>query len=183
MTQAEQKPQPDPGEAIQLEPPVSATTAKAKDRNAPQPPARESVPAKPLHLCPNCDYNLTGLIEQRCPECGEPFDLADARFRAFELSEDGARVRRWEKLDWARRASGVGLIVLGICLPTINDAVFTPTPGLITPAAKRWLMMFLIAPGILTLLMVCGYLDYGWARVLLTVGVLTVVAGLLLALL
>ncbi len=25
-------------------------------------------------LCPRCDYNLTGLIEARCPECGTPFD-------------------------------------------------------------------------------------------------------------
>lgn len=24
--------------------------------------------------CPHCDYNLRGLIEDRCPECGEPFD-------------------------------------------------------------------------------------------------------------
>ncbi len=25
-------------------------------------------------FCPKCDYNLTGLIENRCPECGTPFD-------------------------------------------------------------------------------------------------------------
>lgn len=24
--------------------------------------------------CPNCDYDLTGLSEDRCPECGETFD-------------------------------------------------------------------------------------------------------------
>ncbi len=25
--------------------------------------------------CDFCDYNLTGLTENRCPECGRPFDL------------------------------------------------------------------------------------------------------------
>jgi hypothetical protein len=30
----------------------------------------------PELLCPNCDYNLRGLPEDRCPECGEPFDRA-----------------------------------------------------------------------------------------------------------
>ncbi len=24
--------------------------------------------------CPNCGYDLTGLIRPECPECGEPFD-------------------------------------------------------------------------------------------------------------
>lgn len=27
--------------------------------------------------CPNCDYNLTGLTERRCPECGTAFELAE----------------------------------------------------------------------------------------------------------
>ena len=43
------------------------------------PPSREAfhlcgpMVESTLH-CPKCDYNLTGLTENRCPECGEPFD-------------------------------------------------------------------------------------------------------------
>ncbi len=30
---------------------------------------------KPEHpACAECGYNLTGLVEARCPECGKPFD-------------------------------------------------------------------------------------------------------------
>lgn len=37
-------------------------------------PARpESAP-----LCRKCGYNLTGLAERRCPECGEPFRTVSA---------------------------------------------------------------------------------------------------------
>ena len=29
--------------------------------------------------CANCGYNLTGLTEPRCPECGQAFDMARPR--------------------------------------------------------------------------------------------------------
>lgn len=144
---------------------------------------QEPVPARPLHLCPNCDYNLTGLIERRCPECGEPFDLADARFRGFERSEDGARVRRWEKLDWVKRGLGVAMIILGFWCPTIADAVFASGSNVLSTTAKTWLMMFMVAPGDVAFAMVALYLELGWTRTLLTLGVATMVAGLLVALL
>ena len=51
----------------------------------PEPP----IPESPLHLCPNCNYNLTGLTCHRCPECGQHFTLAEARLHAYKTTPDG----------------------------------------------------------------------------------------------
>jgi len=57
--------------------------------------------------CPTCEYNLTGLTEQRCPECGEPFDWDDVLSRAadpvtiaFERSQGIGRLRGFA-VTWA----------------------------------------------------------------------------------
>lgn len=38
------------------------------------PPPPANPPQSEGLFCPNCEYDLTGLTEPRCPECGEPFD-------------------------------------------------------------------------------------------------------------
>jgi len=46
--------------------------------------------------CPGCGYNLTGLIENRCPECGGEFD----RDRLLALLESGPRpIPVWDDKD------------------------------------------------------------------------------------
>lgn len=58
-----------------------------------------------LH-CPACEYNLTGLAEPRCPECGATFSWAEVRKRAepgpriaFEAARGGGKfwgfIRTW----------------------------------------------------------------------------------------
>lgn len=42
--------------------------------------------------CPDCEYNLTGLTENRCPECGKPFDPRDLVARMVETVSLGKAV-------------------------------------------------------------------------------------------
>jgi hypothetical protein len=43
-------------------------------------------------ICPQCDYNLTGLTKCRCPECGAAFDPVELQRRAeLRRSRGGLR--------------------------------------------------------------------------------------------
>jgi hypothetical protein len=54
----------------------------------------EQSPAIDIDLpCPLCDYNLRGLIEERCPECGEAFDRA--ALRDWALARDAPVGADW----------------------------------------------------------------------------------------
>ena len=63
------------------------------------------MPTFPL-FCPHCEYNLTGLTEDRCPECGQAFDRAalarwaTQRDAPLTLGPDGTTQNLW---------SGIGL--------------------------------------------------------------------------
>ncbi|MFQ5411801.1 MAG: hypothetical protein ACE5EC_05870, partial [Phycisphaerae bacterium] len=83
-------------------------------------------PGEPLHLCPVCDYILTGLISRRCPECGTAFTLIEARRRGALQSP---RVRRdMRALKWTRISICLGLALFlgGMITPMI---VFRSTGG------------------------------------------------------
>ncbi len=93
------------------------------------------APREPV--CGSCGYNLRGLTETRCPECGQPFvweevlaAAADPRTVSFERSQDGSLVVRFLRtaltvlfMPWvfARQAaahvqSAYGFPFMGICI-------------------------------------------------------------------
>lgn len=77
------------------------------------------IPMHPLHLCPTCDYILTGLKSRRCPECGTPFGLIEARRHGAQQSPRARRDMR--ALKWARISTYLGeaLFLAGMITPMI----------------------------------------------------------------
>jgi hypothetical protein len=49
----------------------------------------------PTIYCPSCDYNLTGLEREVCPECGKYFNAAALRLAALREKPLKQRMIRW----------------------------------------------------------------------------------------
>ena len=172
-------PQEEPAKLrIELEPVVYGVSEVA-----PEPPPREEpIPERPLHLCPSCDYNLTGLTARRCPECGKPFTLRQAKDRGLGILDEKEydllaiqRERRMLRL-------GVALIVFGFVCPWIAFCVGASSSS--APASIRsWFMYYFAAPVGCALMLLCRYWDQSWSRTMMTVGILMALMGLYIALL
>jgi hypothetical protein len=149
----------------------------------PEPPPREEpIPERPLHLCPHCEYNLTGLTSRRCPECGKPFTLRQAKDRGLgildEKEDDRLALRRGRRM----LGLGIALVVFGFACPWI--AVRIGASGLNAPASIRlWFMYYFAAPVGCALAFLCRYDDQGWPRTMMTVGIVMALMGLYVALL
>lgn len=73
----------------------------------------DSGPDEPARLCPGCSYRLDGLLENRCPECGRPFDPTDpGTFRIDQRSNRWG----WNMLLGPSPVSAVLFLVLFLIL-------------------------------------------------------------------
>jgi hypothetical protein len=180
------QPTPDPrdeaGRSIELEPPAGPPPQPEGEFATLKSEGEPPIPQRPLHLCPNCDYNLTGLISRRCPECGEPFTLMDARDHGFELSESGRQFRRWIRADRAVLILGIGLLAFGLCCPCITHDRALGTWSF-APSIKTWAMWMVLVPLVGLLLLVNLYYEQSWSRILLEVGIAVLIIGFLVFLL
>lgn len=64
----------------------------------------------PVH-CPKCDYLLNSLTEQRCPECGKPFDrgrLLVVQYLGDE-ARSSARLPEYRLMVWCSLVAGVSI--------------------------------------------------------------------------
>src|ERR1700733_7940178 len=84
---------------------MSHRVGRMQDQQAINPPPDWAVQEKDL-LCPLCGYNLRGLIESRCPECGFKFtwrELLEAEknkhIYLFEYGK-GRNVKTFWKTYW-----------------------------------------------------------------------------------
>jgi len=104
-----------------------------------------SEPHDDALLCPVCDYNLTGLPENRCPECGTPFDL-----------EELAAIARGEHQPlWDRAGPALPQVArlwwMALTAPRALARDFPPTP------VKQQLVLYTLACyGIAALLFCLG---------------------------
>ncbi len=178
---------PIPSSPIELEP---LDLEPAPQRNVGQfPDARTNsfdgvytIPEKPLHLCPTCDYNLTGLTSRRCPECGEAFDLHEARLRGFESSELMRSFRLRALLGRTRVVIGFVLMVLAcvgansLRLNGFLGPTFTPIYRVTLPG-----LLLAIFTGSLLLVTTLSkhYFELEWANLILGVGVAVFLLSLL----
>ncbi len=68
-------------------------------------------------FCVACGYNLTGLLSDRCPECGTVFVAAEWRVEAARINRLAARIR--DANEWVHNGSKVvaaGVVLLVVIL-------------------------------------------------------------------
>jgi hypothetical protein len=106
------------------------------------PPAPEPMATPEVAQCPLCEYDLRGLVEPRCPECGYRFDWADlldpTRRRHRYLFEHHPNRNLWS--FWKTAAAG------------LRPARFWRSLSPVQPSSPRRLALYGILVGLAALL-------------------------------
>ena len=132
-----------------------------------------TVPSHPLHQCPTCDYILTGLTGRRCPECGEIFDLREARLAAIDRSLFGNGLLNSPWFEQVKVGFGVLMLFVGFSLP----CMFIRTRGSLDSV-----IMAVMLPAILLLgTLYKATRDLTWAQAMILMGSVTLCLGLILS--
>ena len=157
------------------------------------------IPAKPLPLCPHCNYNLTGLTSRICPECGRPFTVQEARAHGFKLSKEGRSAGYrgggqgwWPATSQALRETGramalllgAGMTISGFFAPSLTARI-SPRAGVLLDLSTK--IVFKIMITMATMIPVDALIaavgvrrGYGWTGILLVTGVATLIVGSLI---
>jgi hypothetical protein len=132
-----------------------------------------AIPERPAHVCPNCDYNLTGLSSRRCPECGEEFSLLEARMRAIELSDGVRRVIRAESIERAKLFAGIGLMLAAVWLQNVGPGTVSSVLGIVI-TYRGWVMIVFMAPLWCGLAVFKSLADRTWAEAIWAGGLVAI---------
>ncbi len=122
--------------------------------------------------CPNCDYDVRGLTQPRCPECGKPFSTREVAaykdrrwppqrsFRALSLATIPWFIAYFlvdaihDTLDHVK-LSWVTLLFLAIPLQLI---LATLAIGALEASSKRWMKRFGAVLAIIVWILILGHI-------------------------
>ena len=133
------------------------------------------VPQIPEHRCPNCDYILAGLTSRRCPECGEPFTLLEARLRGLELSDGIRQAMHGERLDQIKKYTGLFLHLASISLQNILAGNWAAL------SFRGALLLAFMVPLWLGVILLKNVRDWNWSQACWIAGVGAIIMGGILA--
>lgn len=136
------------------------------------------VPSMPLHVCPTCEYNLTGLTRRICPECGEAFTLSDARGAGFAVGEPAQKLHRLLFVQRVKTATGITLLLLSF---VVANWFVGGTSGLSLSGAGLF-MLAVLAGNLLIASLARAWADWEWGNTLLVCGGIVFVFALLMML-
>lgn len=184
-------PAPDPAEVpiIELMPLVEQASSadEAPAEGAPESLTHQPIPANPLHLCPACDYILTGLTSRRCPECGTPFTEWEARVRASDLSPEVTSIIRGIRLRRVVVVFALVLMAVSAVLPGLVHRVSKPPTfwiGVPPPPIRGPTVYDVIPPMVQIVLLNYAaimryWLDIPWWKTLLVASLFGVILALM----